>query len=69
MHFNPLGKHAWITYNDVNEKIERCSKIIYFISAKLSSAGVVLPTALITAVNYSIYDLKEESYFLPFPVV
>lgn len=69
MRFGLIGRHAKITYNDLNEKIERVSKIIHFLTAKLSWAGVVLPSLPITAVNYFIYDLEEESYYLPFPVV
>lgn len=69
MEFNPLGRHARIMYIKVNERIEQWNKIIYCISAEISCAGVVLPPLLITSVNYFIYDLKEESYLLPFPVM
>lgn len=58
-----------MTYVKVNEKIERGSKIIYCILPEISFAGVVIPPLLITSVNYFIYDLKDESYLLPFPVM
>lgn len=64
-----IGRHARVTYNDVNEKIERVSKFIYFLTAKISWTGVVLPSLPITAVSYFIHNLGDESYYLPFPVV
>lgn len=69
INFNQLGRNARTFYDEVNEKIERWNKMIYFVTAIVSCAGVILPPLLITTVNYCIYDLKQESYLLPFPVV
>lgn len=63
-----LGIHSQIIYNEMNEKIERISKLVYTIFVEASIVGLVLPPLLITLVNYFIYDLKDESYFLPTPV-
>lgn len=64
-----LGSHATIKYIKVNEKIELWNKIIYCMLPEISFVGVVSPPMLITFVNYFFYDLKEDSYFLPFPVM
>lgn len=42
---------------------------MYFIMAKMSVVGTVLPALMLTLVNYFVYDLRDESYFLPFPVM
>lgn len=64
-----IGIHSRIMYNEMNEKIERISKLVYSIFVEASIAGLVVPPLLITLVNYFIYDLKEDSYFLPTPVL
>lgn len=37
--------------------------------AKLSAVGTIAPALLLTVVNYFVYDLGDDSYFLPFPVM
>lgn len=54
---------------ELNEKIERMSKLVYSIFVEASLVGLVIPPLLITLVNYFVYDLSEESYFLPTPVM
>lgn len=56
-------------YLELNEKIERMSKFVYTIFVEASVAGLLIPTMLITLVNYFVYDLKDDSYALPTPVV
>lgn len=56
-------------YTQTNQDIEKVCEIIYLIMTKLSVAGTILPPLLLTAVNYFVYDLHDESYFLPFPVM
>lgn len=56
-------------YNEINEKIERTSKLVYTIFVEASIVGLIVPPIIITLVNYFIYDLKEQSYFLPTPVM
>lgn len=45
------------------------SKLVYSIFVEASIAGLVIPPIIITLVNYFVYDLKEESYSLPTPVM
>lgn len=67
--FNLLG-NAQTAYNEVNVNIERWTKIIFLLLTKVSLAGcIIVPPLLITTINYCNYDLREESYFLSFPVV
>lgn len=54
-------------YQKLNEIIELVSEIYYFLLLKISIPGVILPPLFVTIVNYYVYDLGNESYFLPFP--
>lgn len=68
----PSARNAFkhhVMYVELNEKIERMSKHVYSIFVEASLVGLVMPPLLITLVNYFIYDLSEESYFLPTPVM
>lgn len=56
-------------YMELTEKIERMSKLVYTIFVEASLAGLITPPMLITLVNYFIYDLNDESYHLPTPVM
>lgn len=56
-------------YIEMNEKVERISRLVYTIFVEASMAGLLIPPLLITLVNYFVYDLNEESYFLPTPVM
>lgn len=56
-------------YIELNEKIERVSKILEFLLIKLTTAGAVLPSVIITIVDYFILDLGDESFFLPYPIM
>ena len=58
-----------IKFSELNEKIERISKLIHFILVKLTLAGVELPAFFITLINYFIYDLKDDSYYFSFPIM
>lgn len=51
------------------ELIERMSELVHFALVKLSAPGCSLPALLTTAINYSIYDLGDESYYLAIPVM
>lgn len=55
--------------NKLNRKVERMSKIIYFIILKLTPATALLPTFFLTVFNHFIYDSNDQSYFLPFPLM
>lgn len=66
---NIADKNASKNCMEINEKIERRSELIYFVFTKLSVPGVILPALLLTTVNYFIYGLDKESYYLPFPLM
>lgn len=63
------GSHGKIAYYELIVKIERMCEIIHIIVAKVSTLGVIQPYVIITIVNYFIFDLKNESFHLPIPVV
>ena len=56
-------------YIESNEKVEKFYESYQFAIVKLTYASLLLPPMLITTVNYFIYDLKDESYFLGIPVM
>lgn len=56
-------------YKEVDAKIERMTEIIKFLLVKVSLFGYSLPAPIITGINYFIYDLGDESYFLTFRVM
>lgn len=71
IHANPIGmqnSQSKQMYNEMSEKIEKVSEILYFVLVKMTVPGVLLPSCLITIYNYFILDLKDESFFLPFPI-
>lgn len=51
-----------LMYNELNEKIERFSKWTYIALVYLTTAATVLPSVFLSAFNYTIYDLKDESF-------
>lgn len=63
---NPISEKI---YKDTCKRIEQMSDVISFLFIKLSIPGIIFPSCLITANNYFVKDLKEESFFLPSPVV
>lgn len=67
-HLEPSDSALKVRRNGLNEKIERISKLIYFLVVKLTTLGVLLPALFITLINYFIYDLKDDSYYLSFPI-
>lgn len=66
---NIRDKNALKNCITINERIERRSELIYSVLIKSSVAGAILPALLLTTVNYFIYGLGKESYFLPFPIM
>lgn len=53
----------------MNDKMDRMAGLTYFILAKLTFPIFVTSNLLLTAVNYFILDLGEDSYFLPSPIL
>lgn len=56
-------------YIELNEKIEQMSRLLYVVTVKLTIPGSILPAVFITAINYFLYDLGDESFFSPFFVM
>lgn len=52
-----------------NDKIEGISMIIYFVQVKITMAALMLPAMLITLLNYFIFNEKDQSCVLPFPIM
>lgn len=66
MNNNPI---AIANYCNLNDQIERWSKVFYFVVVKLTMSGIILPIVFVTAINLFLYKLGDDSYFLPFPIV
>lgn len=56
-------------YAELNGKIEQMTELMYFAVVKLTPVGVMMPALIITIVNYYLYDLDDESFFLPLLVM
>lgn len=56
-------------YVEMDEKIELTSKLVHFVMAEFSAAGVALPLLLLSYVNYFVFNLGDESFILPFPML
>lgn len=61
---DPIAKRNYRKSNDI---VELFSEMYYFLLVKISVPGIVLPPLVLTIVNYYVYDMGNESYFLPFP--
>lgn len=57
-----------IIYEKTNKTAEKLCKIIYFICAKVSIPGSVLPKALACFFIYFTTDLGNEAFELPMPL-
>lgn len=66
LHENPFLESndpvAMADYTKLNEKIESASGWYYFLLVKFSSLGCMIPAVVLTIVNYTIYDMGDESY-------
>lgn len=56
-------------YVELNKKIELVYKVLRFIIMKFTYVGIIVPQLLITGVDYFVYDLREESFYLTCPVM
>lgn len=56
-------------YTELIQKIEFTSKWCYLILADAGTAGSVLPLLLLTIVNYFIFELGDDSFMLPWPML
>lgn len=55
-------------YTELNEQIEFVSKILPYLVKSVVAALALFPLIL-TIVNYFVYDLGEDSYYLPCPIM
>lgn len=56
-------------YLEMTEKMDRMANWTYFILAKLTFPIFVTSNLLLTAVNYFVLHMGEDSYFLPSPIL
>lgn len=56
-------------YTQLNEKIERISKWIYLAVLVVSIGGVGLFTILLSYINYFIFDMEDDSFIVPIPLM
>lgn len=61
---NPIAKRIHVK---INEKVEKWSKIFYFVFVIVTLPGIVMPNFLITLFNYFVTDSGENAFLLPFP--
>lgn len=57
------------TYMTVNGKIEKMCKTLELVFVKISVAIPFIPTIMMSTVNYYVFDLGNESFFLPCPIL
>lgn len=56
-------------YFDVNRKIERMSEIMYFVYIQFTLLAIITSRLITTIANYYIYQLDDESFTLPMPIM
>lgn len=54
-------------YRDLNAKVERMSRFFHFILTKLTVAGFMTSSVIITFRDYYINDLGNEAFYLAIP--
>lgn len=59
---------ATANYRKLNEKIEWASECYYFLLVKFSTLGCMIPASCLTILNYAIFNMGDDSYFLPLPI-
>lgn len=63
---NPILKDK---YGKINARIDRMSKICCIILVEFSMPAIVIPSTLLTLVNYFVFNLGDDSYMLTMPVL
>lgn len=56
-------------YDKTIENIESISRAIRFALVEMTAVGCYLPSVLVTLVNYFVFNLGDESYFLSAPIM
>lgn len=55
-------------YENVDEIIEKWSKIVYFVSVVMSPMSLILPNILLSVYTYSTTELESDSFILLLPM-
>lgn len=62
MNKNPTSKFKYC-------ELELFSEIYYIGVVKLSMSGVVLPAFVLSSINYFVYGMGDDSFFLSYPIM
>lgn len=60
--------NAVVAAIELHEKIEGFTKLVDLAFTKITFAGILISAILLTLVNYFIFELGDESYFLASPI-
>lgn len=63
------GPSPIIDYIAINEQIEQITQWAYLFSMAVSFGGCGLCAVLATYINYYIFDLKDDSFLVPTPLM
>lgn len=63
------GLYFQAEYYEMNEKIEKMTKLAYLTLVKITFPGTLLPIVVASAFNYIYYGMGEDSFLLPFYVL
>lgn len=61
--------YATTMYHELNEKIEKASKLLYEFGTKITVLAINVPPLTLFAIDYFTDNLTDESFYLPSPVV
>lgn len=53
-----------VSYEKLNERIERMSEIVHCFIIKLNFWGAILTSFILSAINYYVSDLGDDSFIL-----
>lgn len=56
-------------YGELIEKIEIMSKFVCIALTKITVSAGFISASLVTVINYFVYDLENESFFLTLPLL
>lgn len=61
---NPASEKS---FDQINEKFEKCTRIIHFLCIKVSFPAGMIPNFVISYFNYFKMEMGEEAFRLPYP--
>lgn len=56
-------------YDESAKKIEHMFRLIDMIVVKVSVFGMMIPPLINSIINYYVYDLQDESFLIPRPMM